>query len=261
MSEQVPLRVLTRRPGLRLAEAELTHIGRTEIDVALAAVQHAAYRAAMAQSGAELIDLPSLEAFPDSVFVEDALLALPECFIMCRPGAASRRGETRSLSACAPKDRPMARITGAATLDGGDVLVVERSIFIGLSTRTNLAAIDQMRTLLSPFGYDVTTVPLGEALHLKTAVTAPRPDLVALNPRWVDRALFARFDQVEVALEEPFSGNTLRVGDALFVQAAHPRMAERLAAKGVMASTLDIGEFAKAEAGLTCMSVVIPPPA
>ena len=249
--------ILTRRPG-NMAAAELTFLHRDPIDAVLAETQHAAYRLALSAHASRHIDLPALEGHADATFVEDTLLAFPELFILCRPGAASRQGEVDSIAAALPDDRPLVRLATPVTVDGGDVLRIGRTVFVGLSSRTNSEAIASLSEALRPHGYEVVAVNVPGALHLKTAVTSPAPGVLVINPAWVDADAFIGFEQINVAPAEPFAGNTLPVGDRVFVQAQHQRTAELLARRGVALQLLDISEFAKAEAGLTCMSVVIP---
>jgi dimethylargininase len=253
--------ILTRRPSARMAEAELTHLARLPIDIMLAERQHGSYRTALAAAGAVGIDLPALDGYPDCAFVEDTLVALPELFVLCRPGAASRLGEVDSVAAALPSDRPVVRIEAPATVDGGDVLWMGRTLFVGRSTRTTDAGIAALARAVASFGYHVEPVSVGAALHLKTAVTALGPDRVLINPALVDDAPFRVFEAVRPDEREPFAGNCLQIGDRIFMQAAHPRTAGRVAAAGYAVELIDISEFAKAEAGLTCMSVLIPPAA
>ena len=257
MSEE--LRALLRTPSPALAECELTHIDRVEINLDRALVQHRAYAALLTRLGVEMTILDPLADYPDSCFVEDAALAFPECFVLTSPGAASRQSEPAIIRDSLPADRPILTLGLPATIDGGDVLQVGRSVFVGLTSRTNKAGVEALAAALAPFGYSVTGVPGDAALHLKTAVTAASDECVLINPALVDRTFFAAFDQVECDPAEPFAGNCLRVGDALVMQSTHPRTADRLRAKGFVFETVDVSEFAKAEAGLTCLSVLIPP--
>lgn len=253
--------VLTRRPPATLGAGVLTFVQRTRVDAELAAEQHARYRTALLEQATSHIDLEQDDRFPDSVFVEDALLAFPECFVLCRPGVPSRAGEPDLLVDRLPLDRPVIRIVAPATIDGGDVLQIGRRLFVGLSTRTNTAAVSQLDAALRRFGYQVTAVRVAGSLHLKTAVTAPRDDLLLVNRAWVDLAPFESMKILDVDSHEPFASNVLRIGERVFTQAACPRTAARLQQAGIGTFPLDISEFAKMEAGLTCMSVVIPPPA
>jgi dimethylargininase len=254
----VSFRILTRRPSHRLAEGALTFIERSAVDIALADAQHEAYRRTLAACGAALIDLPADDEFPDSTFIEDALLAFPECFVLTRPGTTSRASEPGLINCALLADRPVFRAAAPVTLDGGDVLRVGRTVYVGLSTRTNEEAVRWLGKTLADFGYRTVPVKVSGSLHLKTAVTAPRDDLVLANPAWADMTPFGTFQMVEVDASEPFAGNSLRIGASLFVQLAHPRTAQRLRDHGLSCNFLDISEFAKLEAGLTCMSVVVP---
>lgn len=254
-----PLRALLRTPSPALAECELTHIERVEIDIDRALAQHRAYAALLTRLDVEITILDPLANFPDSCFVEDAGLAFPECFVLTSPGVASRRGEPAMLRNHLPADRPILTIESPATIDGGDVLTVGKAVFVGLTSRTNPAGVDALGTVLAPFGYSVTGVPGDAALHLKTAVTAPDDSTVLINPALIERNVFAAFDQIECDPAEPFAGNCLRLGGTVVMQSAHPRTAALLAARGYAVETVDVSEFAKAEAGLTCLSLVIPP--
>jgi len=240
-------------------EGALTFMARAAIDAALAERQHDAYRTAVAATGTLLIDAGAEDSFPDATFVEDVLLAFPECFVLSRPGTASREHEPETIMRYLPNDRPVMSIKTPATLDGGDVLQIGGEVFVGLSSRSNEAAVMMLRALLAPHGYTVAPVRVAGSLHLKTAVTAPTRDILIVNPAWVDIEPFGNRNVLEVDPSEPFAGNTLRVGDRLFMQEAHPKTAARLRATGLQVDLIDISEFAKSEAGLTCMSVIVPP--
>ena len=254
---------ITRAVSPAFAECELTHLTREAIDVGLARRQHAAYEALLAELGCEVEHLPEEPELPDSVFVEDAAVVVDELAVVTRPGAESRRGETASVAAALARHRPLASIDAPATLDGGDVLRLGRRVFVGLSERTNREGVAQLAALLAPFGYAVEGVPLDGCLHLKSAVTEAAEGTVVLNPRWIDRATFAAYEQVEVDGGEPFAANVLRVaggngdGEAVVMPAAFPRTAERLAARGLRVRTLAVTEVAKAEGGVTCCSILI----
>ena len=250
--------VLTRDPCPAMDGAELTHMARNPIDMDRARAQHAAYRAALAATGTELVTLPALPDHPDCVFVEDTLLALPECFVLTRPGASSRRGEVASMALALPQDRPAYALEAPATLDGGDVLRIGKTIYVGLSNRTNAAGIAALADITAPFDYRVTGVEMTGALHLKTAVTALAPDLLLVNPAWLKSPVFDEWRRIEVAPDEPFAGNHVNLNGTVFMAAAHPQTAGRIAAAGLNVSLLEVDEFAKAEGGLTCMSVIIP---
>lgn len=254
---------LTRPVSPAFAECELTHLTREPIDVGLARRQHAAYEALLAELGCEVEHLREEPALPDSVFVEDAAVVVDEVAVITRPGAESRRGETKSVAAALARHRPLAQIEAPATLDGGDVLRMGRRLFVGLSARTNRDGVEQLATLLAPHGYEVEGVPLDDCLHLKTAVTEVADGTVIINAAWIDRATFAAYEQIEVDPNEPFAANALLIHgdgkepDTVVVPAAFPRTADRLATRGLHVRTVEVSEIAKAEGGVTCCSILL----
>jgi dimethylargininase len=249
---------LTRAVPDSIARCELTHLSRTPIDLARARAQHAAYERALASAGCEVLRLPSLPDHPDSVFVEDVAVVLDELAIATRPGAASRRGEVASAAQALGAHRRVLALGGDATLDGGDVLALGRTLFVGLTRRTNLAGARQLREWVAPFGYVVTELAIEGALHVKTALTRASEHALLVNPRWLPAARFGDFTRIEVDDREPFAANVLWLrGATTLCGAAFPRTNERLRAHGVHVTELDVSELAKAEAGLTCCSLLV----
>lgn len=247
---------LTRPVGARLADCELTHLDRLPLDPGLAARQHDAYEAALRLLGCRVERLPDLPEHPDGVFIEDTLLILDEVAVITRPGAASRRDETADLGPLVEPFRSVELLRGPGTLDGGDVLRVGRTLFVGLSSRTSEDGIDELRHILSPLGYTVHPVPFSGCLHLKSAATAVSEHLVLLNPEWVDPAVFDGLDTLPVAPGEPFAANALRVGDSVIHPSAFPETRQGLENAGIAVLSVDISELARAEGGVTCCSVV-----
>lgn len=260
MSAEMPVAIV-RRPARSLAQScELTYLERAPIAFDALERQHAAYREALAAAGARVIALDAIEALPDSVFVEDTAVVLDECAILSRPGAVSRQPEPERIAAALAPFRRCEGILAPGTLEGGDVLRIGRTLYVGLTTRTNRAGIEQLAARLSPHGYRVVPVQVHGSLHLKTACTALDAETLLINPAWVDFSVFDGFSKIEVADGEPFAANVLPVGDARLINAALPRTRERVEAfcvrAGLRAIAVDISEFGKAEAGLTCMSLV-----
>jgi dimethylargininase len=248
---------ITRAVPESLARCELTHVARTPIDVERARTQHAAYERALAAAGCEVVRLPELPAHADSVFVEDCAVVLDELAIATRPGAASRRGEVESVAAALARHREVVRLAGDAALDGGDVLALERTLFVGLSQRTNAEGVRQLRALVAGHGYQVEAVALEGALHLKTAITRAAEHALVLNPRWIDAARFASWERIEVDPREPFASNVLRVRATALCASAFPRTNERLRARGIAVTEVDVSELAKAEGGVTCCALLV----
>jgi dimethylargininase len=250
------LLALTRAVPPSIVRCELTHVARTPIDVERAAAQHAAYEGALARLGCSVVRLPDEPDQPDSVFVEDTAVVLDEVAVVARPGAESRRGETTSVAAVLREHRQLACIQAPGTLDGGDVLQIGRQVFVGLSGRTNADGARQLAELLAPHGYRVAGIDVRGCLHLKSAVTAVADDAVLVNPQWVNVSHFRGFGRIDVHPDEPFAANALRVDETLLCAATAPRTRERLGAKGFAVESVDVSELAKAEAGVTCCSLI-----
>ena len=250
----------TRQVSPRIVECALTHLDRRQIDADLAADQHSAYERALKDAGFDIVRLPYLANDPDAVFVEDTAILLGEHAVITRPGAASRAGETQST---AEGLEPYFRIHHLAggTLDGGDVLRIGGTLYVGQSSRTDMAGTKALKAMVSPIGYRVVPVELGKCLHLKTAVTYAGPDgagrpTLLVNPDWVDPAIFADTDPLPVADDEPFAANIVRAGDRLIYAAGSPKTAARLRDRGFTIIEVDLSELQKAEAGGTCMSLL-----
>lgn len=247
---------LTRDVSPAMQDCELSHLARSPIDYDRAVAQHAAYEQSLMELGCKVHRLPEGGTFPDAVFLEDTAVVLEEVAVITRPGAASRRGETAVMARAMAEYRTLHAIEAPGTLDGGDVLVIGRTLYVGASARSNAEGIGQLAQLLARWHYRVVPVPTRDCLHLKTAATLAAPGIVVLNPAWVDRTVFEEVAVVEVDPSEPFAGNVLRVGKAAISAAAFPRTIARLKAAGIAIHTVDASEFAKAEGGVTCCSVI-----
>lgn len=256
-------RALVRPVSERLADCELTCIERSAIDLEVATEQHAAYCRTLAEHGLIVQTVPAAHDLPDAVFVEDTAVVLDELAVITRPGAASRRPEVPAIAEALAPWRELVYITAPGTLDGGDVIVVGKTVFVGASGRSNEAGRQQLADVLGPFGYRVRSVGLTGCLHLKSAVTLVADDLLLANPRWVSMEAFGGTPHIPVAPEEPHAANSVRLPDRLLLPSAFPRTRERLEAAGMATITVQAGELAKAEGGVSCQSIVFddaPPP-
>ncbi len=249
------LTALVRPPTAAIARCELTYLEREPIDAERALAQHTAYVACLRDLGIEVVALPPEPDLPDATFVEDAAILLDEVAVITRPGAASRRPEVASVAEALRPHRPLLTITAPATLDGGDVLHIDRDLYVGSGGRSNAAGIAQLRDLLAPYGYRVHAVAVTGCLHLKSAATSLGAGLLLINPAWLDLAPFAGYELLPVAADEPYAANTLRVGATTLHPTGFPRTTELLVARGHSIRTLDISEMQKAEAALTCLSL------
>jgi dimethylargininase len=247
---------LVRDVSPRLADCVLTHVSRTPVDADLAAAQHDVYCEVLRSLGARVERVTPLPACPDGVFVEDLAVVLDELAVIARPGAPSRTSETASVAAALAAYRPLATLSEDSYLEGGDVMVAGRSIYVGRSTRTNDAGIDELRLLAAPLGYTVTAVDLAGCLHLKSACTFVPPDIVLANPDWVSPGIFRDLTIVMVAPDEPYAANTITLGGVTLVGAAFPQTAAILERRGAKTRAVDLSELAKAEGALTCSSLI-----
>jgi dimethylargininase len=249
-----------------LESCELSYQARVAIDLDLARRQHRAYAETLAALGCRVETLPPLPENPDAVFVEDTAVVLDEIAVITRPGAESRRAEVDSSATALARYKKLAYIEAPGTLDGGDVLTVGRTLYVGLSARSNHAGIGQLRTHLAPYGYRVESVALKGCLHLKTAATQVgllknaatevAPGLLLINPEWVDKSAFHGVEFIEVDPAEPNAANAVLVDDTLVYPASFPRTRARLESRGIRVHTVDMSETEKAEGGVTCCSLL-----
>ena len=247
---------LTRPVSPTLTECELTHLARAPIDVAKAEAQHAAYEALLASLGATVVSVPAAPAFPDAVFIEDTALVLDEVAVLTRPGAEARRGELTGVGATLERYRSVVRMEAPATLDGGDVLRLGRTLYVGRSARTNAQGIEQLARLVHPYDYHVVPVALEGCLHLKSAVTAVADRVLLYNPAWVSASAFPGCDTMPVAPSEPYGANGLRIAGSVVYAAQFPITRALLEERGLRVAPVDCSELAKAEGAVTCCSLV-----
>jgi dimethylargininase len=247
---------ITRSPGPELARCELTHLPRQTIDPNRALAQHRAYQAALRDAGVRVIELPAGPALPDGVFVEDTAVVLDEVAVLTSPTPPSRRPERVAVEAALTPFRRLARLPPDAFLEGGDVLRVGRTLYVGLSARTSEAGLRALEGIVRPFGYAVVPVRVSGCLHLKSAACAATEETILVNRAWVDTAAFSGLRQVEVPDAEPLGANVLRLPDVVLVSAAYPATAELVRGLGQRVVTVEVSELHKAEGGVTCMSLV-----
>lgn len=247
---------ITRAVSRAIGRCELTHLKREPIDARRAAEQHEQYEACLRELGCEVRSLPEEPELPDSVFVEDVAVALDEVAVVTRPGAESRRAEAESVARALEPYRELRRITAPGTLDGGDVLTLGRTLYVGRTARTNDQGIRQLAKLVEAHGYKVVPVEVQGCLHLKTAVTQVGENLLLINPRMVNRKDFGGAQFVEVDAAEPTAGNALLIEGTVVYPAAYEKTLRRMEARGIKVRAVDVSELLKAEAGVTCCSIV-----
>ena len=250
----VPVRALVRRPSPLLADGIVTHIERSPVDVALAERQWQAYVDVLHSEGWEIVEVPPAPDCPDSVFVEDTMLVFRDIAVIALPGAASRRPETPAAEAAvAALGYAVGHIVAPGTLDGGDVLKVGDTIYVGRGGRTNAEGIRQLAAFLEPRGATVVTVPLSKVLHLKSAVTAlPDGTVIGYEPLVDDPTVFPTF----LAMPEEGGAHVVLLGgNRVLMSADCPASADLLRTRGLEPVVVDISEYVKLEGCVTCLSV------
>lgn len=247
---------LTHIVSPHIARCELSHLPRRPIDHERACDQHDAYVQALRYLGCEVIELACNQAYPDGTFIEDTAVVVDECAVLASMGAASRRAEVAGVAACLAAYRPVQQVELPATLEGGDVLQTGRRLLVGLSRRTNQDGVDALARILAPWHYQVQALPLQECLHLKSTCTALDAETLLLNPAWVDSEALTGYRLVPVPASEPAAANVLALGNTILMASAFPRTAEMVTGLGYEVVTLDISELMKAEAAMTCSSII-----
>ena len=239
-----------------MGDCELSFRERVPLDIELALVQHDLYEAQLRKLGCNVVRLPALPENPDSVFVEDTAVVLEQVAIMTRPGAVSRSGEVVSSAIALDSYRELRYIDEPATLDGGDVLVVGRHIYVGETARTNREGYEQLRRVGREHGYVVESVAVHGCLHLKSAATQVGVDMLLANPAMCDATRMARHKILRVAPDEPDAANGLLINGCVIYPDSNPNTAGILEAEGTELVLMDVSEVQKAEGGVTCGCVV-----
>lgn len=250
------LTAIVRQVSPSINDCELSFHDRTPIDVALATAQHDAYQQRLAELGVRIISLPAEPNLPDAVFVEDPAVVVDEVAVISIMGAPSRRPEAASLADALRPYRRLTFLQEPATLDGGDVLRIGRTLFVGSSRRTNAEGIEQLRGALGPFGYTVQPVGVTGCLHLKSACSYAGNNTIVVNRSWIDAEPLREFELMDVPVEEQGAANVLLVNGVVLLPASFPRTRELLERKGFRVRTTDVSELQKAEAGVTCTSLI-----
>ena len=245
---------IVRPPAETLADGQLTHIERVAVDLERANTQWDEYVALLSNAGWDIVEVPIATGQPDSVFVEDTMVIFGDVAVIGSPGAESREGEIVEAERTVTElGLTVRHIEMPGTLDGGDVLKVGRTVFVGRGGRTNAEGIRQLRSLVTPLGYTVVAVPVTKALHLKSAVTAlPDGTVIGYPPLVDDPAVFGRYLAVP---EAEGVAVVVLADDTVLMSSAAPKSAALIADLGYRVLTVDISEFEKLEGCVTCLSV------
>jgi dimethylargininase len=245
---------ITRRPGKDLADGITTSdLGVPDYDRAVD--QFDAYVQTLADCGVAVTVLDPLPGYPDAHFVEDTAVVTAEIAVITHPGAAARRGEVATVAAALKPFRPTAWIHPPGTVDGGDVLMMGRHLYIGLSERTNRQGAEQLGQTLAEYGYTWSPIPVAAGLHFKSSVNTVDEKTVLTTGDFADHPALADLDRIALPEREAYAGNTLLVNGRLIMPAGYPQTRIRLEGLGKPIIELDTSEFRKMDGGLTCLSL------
>ena len=250
------LTAITRAVSPAIVNCELSFIDRQPIDLAKAQKQHHAYETLLEKLGAQVISLPAEPDPPDSMFVEDPAFVLDELAVIFPLGTETRRREASSLARALAKYRSLEHIILPGTLEGGDILRIQRKLFVGLTQRSNAEGVRQLTAILATHNYQVVSVPVTGCLHLKSAVTHLGRNTLLANRAWFDANALAGYEWIDVDPAEPHAANALTLGGTVIVPASFPLTRARIEARGFHVTPLDISELQKAESGFTCSSLL-----
>jgi len=250
----------TRAVSPNLAQCELTHLDRVPIDASAAVAQHDAYENALRRAGFEIIRLPDLPDHPDGTFVEDTALLLDGQAVILSPGAASRALEIQSTAAGLANHFELHWLSNGH-VDGGDVLQIDKTLYVGLSSRTDSEGVAALHEIVREFGFRVVQAESDGCLHLKSGATMAGKDAsgtptLLYNPACIDPKQFLGVEPLAIDPAEEHASNVIRAGDHVIIPEGNPKVANMLRHRGFVLIELDVSELQKAEAGLTCMSLI-----
>lgn len=249
-------RAITRKPAASITEGlRAEDIGTPDLDRMLAA--HAHYVETLKKTGAEVIELPPLEDFPDAVFVEDTALCLPQGAVLMRPGAPSRMGEVAEMSPTLHRVYDdVRRIEGPGHIEGGDILVTGREVLVGRSDRTDEQGVEELRNIISEWGHKLREVftPPG-VLHFKTDCSLLDGDTILSTKRLDDSGCFEGYRVLHTAEGEEAAANSIRFNQFVICPDGFPKTAEMLDKAGYEVVQIDNAECAKLDGGMSCLSL------
>ncbi|MFI3226611.1 MAG: arginine deiminase family protein [Clostridia bacterium] len=253
--------IITRTPCEKIVDGITGSPELGTPNYANAVEQHKTYIQTLNSLGLPVLVLPSLEDFPDSCFVEDVALVLKDCAIITNPGADTRNAEINYIKDALSlfyKEDKIFNITGQATLDGGDVMMVGNILYVGLSARTNEAGIKSLSDIVSQFGVKVIKIALEEVLHLKTGVVYLENNTLLCYGEFMSTPEFKDYKKIEIPADESYAANCIWVNDVVIVPKGYPKVLKSIQDAGYKTITCDTSEFKKIDGGLSCLSLRLP---
>lgn len=247
-------KAIVRKPCKNFAKGITTQsLGAPDYDTMVS--QHAAYTEALKKLGLTVEVLEAQEAYPDAHFVEDTAVVFPEAAVITNPGADARKGEEVTIEAALCAHRPIEKITAPGTVDGGDILMVGRHFFIGVSDRTNQAGAEQLGAIVTKYGYTWTPVPVAAGLHFKSSVNYVGKNTLLVTEAFKDRSELNGYALLVLDPDEEYAGNTLLINETLIMPQGYPKTRAKLETLGLPIVELETSETRKMDGGLTCLSL------
>ncbi len=247
---------ITRRPATSITEGLRAEDKGTPVHAQMLA-DHAHYVATLKSTGATVIELPPLEDYPDSVFVEDTALCLPQGVVILRPGAPSRMGEAAEMAVALNEVFDDVRqINSPGFIEGGDILVTGREIIVGRSDRTNAAGVAELAGIVAAWGYtlrEVITPP--SVLHFKSDCSLLDAETILSTRRLEATGCFDGYRVLHVAEGEEAAANLVRFNQLVIAPAGFPRTTEMLRNHGYEVVEINNSECAKIDGGMSCLSL------
>lgn len=251
--------IIARRPGRSIVDGITMNPQLGKVDYNNCLKQHDDYLKILNEIGLDVYVIPADDRFPDSVFIEDAAVLTDKFALITNPGAQSRNGEKTEIAAHVAQfysPQHIHYIQHPGTLDGGDVMMIDNDFYVGLTERTNQAAIDQMKEIFKPYGYNVIAVPVKEGLHLKSSVSYLEHNNLLITSDLADNPLFDKFNKILVPDDEKYCANSIWLNDTVIVPTGYPKTLELIKKLNMYNVVLcDTSEIRKLDGGLSCTSL------
>jgi len=247
---------IVRTPGRSIVEglSNSKTLGLPNYEQAI--IQHQSYIDALTKCGLDVLVLEPCEEYPDSTFVEDVALITPNCAIITRPGAPSRRGEVHEIEfVLKQRFNNVEEIEAPGTIDGGDIMMVGAHYFIGLSERTNLEGAKQIIQILKQYGLSGSTIYLKKVLHLKTGLSYLEENNLVVCGEFIDESSLGQYNPIEIPEKESYAANCIWVNGSVIIPLGYPTTKQRIKNAGYRVIETDVSEFEKLDGGLSCLSL------
>lgn len=220
--------------------------------------QHQNYVSALKKSGLDVVVMEADDQYPDSTFIEDTALLTPNCAILMQPGAQSRKGEITAVAKLLKNHfENIEAITQPGTVEAGDVMMVGKHFYIGLSKRTNEVGADQLIDILMKYGMNGSKIKLTEVLHLKTGLSYLENNNLIISGEFINHNEFDKFNKIIIDSDESYAANCIWVNETVIIPMGFPNSKAAIEKAGYKILEVDVSEFQKLDGGISCLSLRI----